>query len=121
MRTFALVLSPIALAMLAACGGNDPVTPAPAPVVVVQPAPQAAPATVVLPAPTAISALRAGYGHVESITALPTSAAAGGQTQRRIGIKMGDGTMQYVDTPASGLSVGDRVELTADGRIRHPA
>src|SRR5687767_2099192 len=101
---FSLVL----LAVLAACATSDPVTPAPAPVVVA-PAPvvTAPPATVVVqpsasapvvvPTPTAI---RAGFGRIETITALPQSAAAGGATMRRFGIKMDDGTVQYVDTVA---------------------
>jgi hypothetical protein len=34
---------------------------------------------------------------------------------------MDDGSMQVVDTPSTGLSIGDRVELTRDGFIRrHP-
>ena len=115
-----------ALALLAGCG-SDPVAPAPAPVIV-QPAPvvTAPPPTVVVqpqattpptvvPAPTA---WRAGFGRIESITALPPSAAAGGTTTRRFGIKMEDGTVQYVDTPAPGYSIGDRIELTKDGTIR---
>jgi len=123
MRRFALVISPVALALLGACATSDPVTPAPAPVVVA-PAPvvtapvvTAPPATIVT-APTVVAAIRAGHGRVESMTALQ-SAAAGGATMRRIGIKMDDGTVQYVDTPAQGLSIGERVELTADGQIRH--
>jgi hypothetical protein len=81
----------------------------------------AAPGTVVVPsAPVVVPALRAGFGRIESITALPqTSAAAGGTTMRRIGIKMDDGTVQYVDTAAQGLSLGERVEITSDGYIRH--
>jgi hypothetical protein len=37
---------------------------------------------------------------------------------RRFGIKMEDGTVQYVDTAAQGIAVGDRVELTRDAQIR---
>ena len=59
-----------------------------------------------------------GTGRIESLSALPPSAAAGGSSARRIGIKMDDGTMQYVDTPAQWVALGDRVELTADGQIR---
>ena len=84
-----------------------PVVTAPAPTVVVQPT--AAPS--------------AGIGRIESITALPPSAAAGGSAKplKRVGIKMEDGTLQYVDTAAEGLAVGNRVELTRDGNLRHPA
>ena len=118
-----LPLSLVAVAVLAACA-NDPVTPAPAPVIIT-PAPVvtappptvvAAPAGTVVATPTAI---RPGMGRVETITALQQSAAAGGTTLRRFGIKMDDGTVQYVDTTAQGIFMGERVELTSDGRIKH--
>lgn len=65
------------------------------------------------------SAVRPGFGRIESISAVPpSSAAAGGTTMRRLGIKMEDGSMQYVDT-AAGIAIGERVELTSDGKIRH--
>src|SRR5688500_1078340 len=130
MTRLAFPLSLSALALLAACATSDPVTPAPAPVVVA-PAPTAPPAgTVVVPpaasAPVVVptpTAIRTGFGRVESITVLPTSAAAGATTKpmRRLGIKMEDGTVQYVDTAAEGISIGERVELTKEGHIRHPA
>ena len=121
-----------ALAVLAACATQEPVTPAPAPVIVtpapvmtapppttvVVPPAATAPAVVqapVVPTPTAI---RAGFGRIESITAAPQSAAAGGQSMRRFGIRMEDGTVQFVDTVAQGYSLGDRIELTKDGFIR---
>lgn len=122
MRRFALVVSPVALALLGACATSDPVSPAPAPVVVAPAPVVTAPPATVITAPTVVAtptAIRAGHGRVETITALSQSAAAGGQTQRRIGIKMDDGTVQYVDTFAQGLSIGERVELTADGQIKH--
>lgn len=96
---------------------SDPVTKAPPPGTVVV-APSTAQASVVVPTP----AIRAGSGLIESITPLPTSAATGSgaiKPQRRIGIKMDDGTVPYVDTAAEGLSIGQRVDLTADGRIKH--
>jgi hypothetical protein len=97
------VSSVVALAALAGCG-SDPVKPAPAP-------------AVGTPAP--IEA-RPGFGRVESVAAAPSSAAAaGGTTMRRLSIKMEDGTLQQVDTPAGNIAIGDRVELTRDGRIRH--
>jgi hypothetical protein len=54
------------------------------------------------------------------MTALPVSAGAGATTKpmRRLGIKMDDGTVQYVDTAAEGYSIGDRIELTRDGYIK---
>lgn len=130
MNRFAIAFSLIGFTFLSACVTSDPVTPAPAPVVVA-PAPvvaapppntvvvaPAAQAPIVVPTP----AIRAGSGLIESITPLPTSAATGSgavKPQRRIGIKMDDGTVQYVDTAAEGLSIGQRVDLTADGRIKH--
>jgi hypothetical protein len=123
MSKFYFPLSLVAVAVLAACASNDPATPAPAPVVVVPaPAVQAPPATVVAAPGTVVatpSAIRAGSGRVETITALQQSAAAGGTTLRRFGIKMDDGTVQYVDSSATGINMGERVELTSDGRIRH--
>ena len=132
MNRLTLPLSLAALAVLAACA-QDPVTPAPAPapVIIQQPAPvvTAPPPTVVVQpatAPTVVSAptaLRAGFGRIESITAAPQSAAAGstaagGTTLQRFGIRMDDGSMQYVDTAAPGYSLGERIELTKDGTIR---
>src|SRR6188508_1622690 len=126
----AFPVSAIALALLAGCASESRVTPAPAPIVVA-PAP-AAPAVVVppstgqavvVPQPSAGAAvvvpptpgpLRAGYGRVDSITPVPMAAAGGGtvmSTTRRVGLRMEDGTVQYVDTTASPLAVGDRVEV----------
>ena len=132
MTKLALPLSAAALAVLAACSTTDPVAPAPAPVVVapapvmaappatvvVQPG-QVAAAPMVLPQPTA---LRAGHGRIESIHATGVNAAAAGgsvKPLRRLGIKMNDGTVQYVDTAAENLSIGQRIEITRDGHIRH--
>ncbi len=128
MNKAAFPLSAIAVALLAACATEDRATPAPAPVVVVPSAPAvvtAPPAatvpSVVVPTPTA---LRAGSGRVESITAVPPSAAAGGTARsstQRLGIKMDDGTVQFVDSDAAGVAIGDRVQITADGHLRRPA
>jgi hypothetical protein len=131
MKKLAIPLAVAAIAVLGACSTTDPVHPAPAPVVyapapavvaapppgtvVVQP--QAA-APMVVPQPTAI---RAGVGRVESIHPTGVSqAAAGGTTKpmKRLGIKMNDGTVQYVDTVAD-VSIGQRIELTRDGHLRH--
>jgi hypothetical protein len=131
MTKLALPLSAAALAALAACSTTDPVAPAPAPVVVA-PAPVVTappPGTVVVQpqaaAPVYVApaaAIRSGTGRIESINPLPTSAATGSGSVRpmkRLGVKMDDGTVQYVDTAAENLSVGQRIELTHDGYIRH--
>ena len=104
-----LALAPLALALLAGCATEDRVTAAPPPVVV-------APA----PAPVA---LRPGVGVVASIESVPASAAAGGgagSSSKRVAVRMADNSMQSFDTRAVGLRVGERVEITPDGYLRHP-
>ena len=122
-----LVLAPLALAVLAACATHDRVTPASAPVVVAPPPPPAvvtpAPGTaVVVPQPAAGGSavvvppapapLRAGMGSIDSITPVPNT------SNKRVGIRMADNSIQYFDTSAAGMSVGDRVEITADGYMK---
>src|SRR5436190_753461 len=137
MSRIPFVLSSIAVALFAGCAAEHRVTPAPAPVVVAPAAPviattpapgtpvvvqQSTGAAVVVP-PTP-GPLRAGFGRVESITPIPIAAAGGGTVNsatRRVGIRMDDGSVQFVDTDATPLSVGDRVEITSDGKMRHPA
>ena len=130
MTKLAIPVSLAALAVLGACSTTEPVSPAPAPVVVAPapvvaaPAPgtvvvqpQVAQAPVIVPSP---SAIRAGNGRIESIHPTGVSQAAAGGTVRpmkRLGIKMDDGTVQYVDTVAD-VSIGQRIELTRDGHIR---
>jgi len=116
MNKLTIAFSALALGTLAGCG-SDPVAPAPAPViitpppaVVTTPAPAATPA----PAPTVVvqstSAVRPGFGRIESISAVPpSSAAVGGTTMRRLGIKMEDGSMQYVDTAAGNIAGTSRI------------
>ena len=121
MRKLVLALTPLALA--AACTTTDRVTPAPPPVVV---APQPAPAgTVVVPqpatggtavvVPAAPAPLRVGIGSIDSITPVPNS------TNKRVAVRMADNTMQYLDTAATGLNVGERIEITSDGFMKRPA
>ena len=81
----------LAAAVLAGCATEHKVAPAPAPVVVAPATPGA-----VVVAPAAAQPLRAG-------------------------LRMDDGTIQYVDTAAGGLAIGDRVAITSDGNMRHPA
>ena len=119
MNRFTIPLALTAVVLVSACASRA--TPAPQVIVV----PQQAPA-VVSSAPSQqvtmqSATLRAGYGRVESMSAVPTSSGAGStaaSAMRRLGIKMEDGTMQYVDTDAPNISVGDRIQLTADGYIR---
>ena len=128
------MLSAIALAMLAGCAAESRITPAPAPVVVVSPAPapyvlapapagmvvvpQASTGTVVV-APAAV-ALRSGFGRIESILAIPSAAAGSTATinSRRIVMRMDDGSVQYFDTAAANIAIGDRIEITSDGYIK---
>jgi hypothetical protein len=126
-----IVLAPMALAFLAACATHDKVTSAPAPVVI-SPAPvvvqqqpaagtvvvQQQPAMIVMPA--SAQPLRAGMGRIESIAPAPTAAAgsSAGESTKRVGIRMADGTIQYVDTTATGMGVGDGVEITSDGYMK---
>jgi hypothetical protein len=127
MRNSVYSVSLIALALLGACASEQPATPAPAPVVIV-PQQQPAPAVVQAPSsPTVVASqpaqLKAGYGRVETISAVPQSSGAGSTSvgdQRRLGVRMEDGTFQYVDTPAGAIRIGDRVQFTSDGYIRHP-
>lgn len=116
----ALVLAPALLALAAGCVTEEKATPAP--VVVTPPAPAV---VVPQPAPTVPAVVmpaqvlpKVGHGRIESITALPPSAAAGGGAAQRIGVKMDDGTVQYLDTSAPNLAIGDRIEITANGNLR---
>lgn len=132
MNRIPFVVSAIAVAVLAGCatGTESGITAAPGPAVVVAPAapapmvvvPQASPATMVI-APAAV-ALRVGFGRVESIQVVPGTAAAGGTAptpSKRITMRMDDGTAQYFDTNNAAVVVGDRIEITANGTMRHPA
>ena len=118
-RFLSVSFSVIALALLAACGSRQPT-----PVVIVPPAsPVVAAPQVTTPPVVQAAALRTGFGRIETITGAPTASAGGTapSSMQRLGIRMDDGSMQYVDTASTGLSVGDRVELTREGHIRrHP-
>ena len=137
MNSYPFILSTIAVAVLAGCATEHPITTAPAPVVVVTPAPAPAQApyvlapagTVVVPqagpvggtvvvAPAPV-ALRSGFGRVEQILAVPNAAAGGtSATTRRVVMRMEDGSVQYFDTAAADLAVGQRIEITKDGTMR---
>jgi hypothetical protein len=135
MSKFVLSLPLVAFALLTACATSEPVAPAPGAVVVVPGTPVTSSSGVVTSpgassgssviVPTT-SALRAGFGRIDSVAAVPRlgSAAAGASTDeatKRVGLKMEDGTMQFIDTDAKDLSVGDRIEITRDGYLRRLA
>lgn len=79
------------------------------------------------PAPSAaVPALRPGYGIVEGVSlvyqAPAPSASAGGTAPAvpgpyRLMLRMDDGTAQNIVQDYRGFLVGDRVQVTADGRI----
>jgi hypothetical protein len=120
MNRLPLLLSAIAVAMLAGCA-EYAVTPAPPPLVVT-PSAQApgTPLTVTAPAP---APLRSGTGRIEQIMPSPSAAAGGtvaASAANRFTVRMSDGTVQYLDATAPGLAVGDMVEITRDGFMRRP-
>jgi hypothetical protein len=72
-----------------------------------------------------------GTGVVQSWSAAPSPAAgasgrvdprsaASGSGMLRLGIKMDDGTVQYVDTESRDFPIGTRVQLTQDHVIKRP-
>ncbi len=128
MNKLAIALPVVAAAALAACAAPEEPRPV-APVVSSGPVTSSSGAPVVSSAaarqvvvvPAAV--LRPGTGVVDSVSAVPTlGAASAGASQpsgaSRLGIRMSDGTMQYVDYAERDISVGQRVELTSDGFIR---
>jgi len=146
MNRLPFILPAIAVAVLAGCATatESGISSAPAPVVT-PPAAAAAPAapaaptysvgaagtTVVVPnasaAPTAkapaAAPLRVGFGRIDSILVVPNAAAGGTApniTNKRITMRMDDGTLQNFDTQADNLKVGDRIEITTNGTMRHP-
>lgn len=141
MKRTRLSLSIASLATLAACATYEPVTPAgqvvttspgavvtttpPSAAVVTQqpPAVVTAPQAVVTPGTAVVvppaAGVRPGMGRVESNQRL-SQASGPNPPVRRIAIRMDDGAVQFVDTQAQNVNVGDRVELTADNHIRYP-
>ena len=112
--------------MLAACATSPrdrPVGPA-APAEVESPV-----GTSAAPVPPASRTYRAGPGTVESATVLSLSsapAAAGGTASPATNatmayrLKMADGTTQDVVQAGERFEVGDRVQMTGDGRLVRP-
>lgn len=123
MTKLALPLSILAAATLAACAATEPTGPLP---------PQGA----ITPQPLAY---HPGTGVIQSVGRVPepiTAVAGGSATTRRaepavnsqgqpmrtplqrVSIKMDAGDIMYVDTDATDLRPGMRVELTADRMIK---
>lgn len=69
---------------------------------------------------TNVHPYKAGNGVVQSVLAVPVLPGAGSSAQglQRLEIKMDNGTVQYVDTPAREFSRGTRVSLSEDHVIR---
>jgi hypothetical protein len=122
MNRIALPLSILAVSVLAACaaGPNNPAGPTASQGAVAQQMPY-----------------YAGSGVVQSVTAAPSMASAGGTVTttggspvttsganpanssglQRLGIRLDDGRMVYVDTTSRDFPVGSRVRLTSDRLI----
>ena len=126
-----LALSALVAAGLAACGTTydppapvPPVTTAP-PVVTTPPAAQSSPAALATLQP---GSYRPGSGILESIglITLPASSAAAGGTAApapgpyRLTLRMEDGTIQTLVQDTRALLVGDRLQITTDGRLIRP-
>jgi hypothetical protein len=127
-----IALSALAVALLAACGSTyeEPTPVAPVttvPPVVTAPAPPTS-------SPAALAKLeqgsyRPGTGILESIglVTIPSasSASAGGTAAPapgpyRLTLRMDDGTIQTLVQDTRALLVGDRVQITEDGRLIRP-
>ena len=115
MNRLPFLLSSIALATLAGCAESG-ITLVSEPALVAQPA--GAGETAASPAATA---LRAGFGRVESILVVPTleaaSRAGSKTTSKQITMRMNDGTLQHFETQGN-VAVGDRIEITSSGTMR---
>jgi hypothetical protein len=135
MKRLPFTLSAMAVAILAAgCATESGITTAAppavvAPVVTQQPyvitpagtviQQQGTTTGMVVVAPSA-TPLRVGMGRIESIQAVQASAAGKPTDSSRVTARMDDGSMQYFDTKAAGMAVGDRIEITKNGTMRHP-
>ena len=113
MKRLAIPLSIATLALAAACADTT-----------VSPAMGVGNAAPIAPQPIAYAP---GYGRVESVTykAAPQSAATGGSAPSspaartaRLGIRMEDGTMQYIDTDADQFQKGSRILVRSDHIIQ---
>jgi hypothetical protein len=132
MATRSITLAVLAAAALAACGTTyDQPTPV-APVSTAPPVVKAPASTTSTPAALATleaGSYRAGTGILESIglvTIPPSSSASAGGTAApvpgpyRLTLRMDDGTIQTLVQDTRALLVGDRVQITDDGRLIRP-
>ncbi len=129
-RKVALAL--VAATGLAACASYEeprPVARSPAvPAAPVVNAPPASTTTPVALATLPAGSYRPGSGILESIglSTLPASAAAGGTVAGpvpgpyRLTLRMDDGNIQTVTADTRALLVGDRVQITREGRLIRP-
>jgi len=127
MKKLPIVLSLVAVATLAACGGrhyNEPVAVAPATTIVATPVYYNYPAGIaVIPAPGAyvetVAVLRPGFGRIEAMT--PVMYTTGASTgMNRLTLRMDDGSFQVVDSKGPNIAIGERVEITSERYIRYP-
>jgi outer membrane lipoprotein SlyB len=70
------------------------------------------------PAAAPVSALIPGAGTVQLVAANPPSAAAGGAAGQEIQLRMDNGTLQWVNVQGATFQPGERVTVTADGRVQ---
>lgn len=106
------------------------VTPVPAAPVTAPPVKSAPGPAASIPAPTAPptpvpGALRPGIGTVESasVVALPSSSASGGGTAEptmAYRLRMADGSTQSIVHAGARFKVGERAQVTRDGRLVRP-
>jgi hypothetical protein len=89
-----------------------------------QAAPQARVEQVPAPAAPAVRIYRAGVGVVESVSvvSLPSLSAAGGATGPTMAyrLRMADGTLQDVVQVGERFELGERVQVTQEGRLARP-
>lgn len=70
------------------------------------------------PSSSPVSVLVPGTGSVQSVAQNAASAAAGGTTAgQRLEIRMDNGTTQWVDAQGATFQPGQRVTVTAEGRV----
>jgi hypothetical protein len=102
---------------------SRPAEPAPAPASgAILAVPRVSVAAPYVPASPPPAVYRIGSGLIESIAAVraPLSSIGGASSQSgvyRLVVRMDDGSVQVLDQNSRSFLVGDRVQLTADGRI----